>query len=772
MSKKKNTKPKKKNIKSNKKTATKNHLNLTKKWTLLRRLRLLVEKRFPKKISSRKIFKIISLSIILVAIGPLIYLLNQLPSPAKLNQPGAFPTSSQIFDRNHQLLYQVYSDYNRQPIPLDSLPEYVSEAHLAIEDQNFYHHFGLDPQGIIRAIIANLKDERLEGGSTITQQLVKITLLTPERTLTRKIKEALLSVLTEIRYTKKQILEMYLNHAPYGGIAYGIESATQIYFNKSAKDLTLAEAALLAGLPQAPTRYSPFGSQPEQAFDRQKQVLDRMLKEKFISLEEKNQALDQTLEFASPSTTINAPHFSLWVRDRLIDELGEDLVKQGGLKITTTLDLGIQNQSQIIVTEEVERLEKRGYRLHNGAALITNPQTGEILAMIGSRDYFNDEYDGKVNLTIRPRQPGSSIKPLIYATAFAQKKLTAGSLLLDIPTCWETPFQPLYCPRNYDGGFSGAIYVRQALGNSRNIPAVKTAALIGVENIVTAASTYGITTWKDPSNYGISLGLGGGEITMIDQAVAFGALANYGLKTPLNPIIKIENSNGEILYQAPENPPSEPVLPPAVAYIISHILQDNSARSNAFGPNSQLRIKDQIVSVKTGTTNDLKDNWTIGYTPNLLITVWVGNNDNQPMSYLASGVTGAAPIWHDLMTNLLQDQPAVWPDQPDDVVQRTVCNSHTEYFWDQALPDETSCPITKGIWIKKDTNLPLEPNIPLEEQGEVELQEHRLASDPFTQDFCLDCAWPAVTDPETNTIESISYPQFIVKYQPTVLELP
>lgn len=673
-----------------------------------------------------------------------------LPSPGKLGSD-EFPVSTKILDRNGQLLYEIYTDQNRTPIAIGDLPEYVTEATIAIEDKNFYKHHGFAWEGITRAILNTVFRQKLQGGSTITQQLVKTTLLTPERTLRRKIREALLAMATEIRYSKNEILEMYLNHVPYGGTAYGIEQASHTYFDKNAKDLSLAEAALLAGLPQAPTRYSPFGANPEAAETRQAQVLQRMVEDKYISQEEYQQAVDEPLTYAPQTNNIRAPHFSLYIKQLLVDKYGEALVEKGGLRVTTSLDLNLQDFAQDAVATEVAKLNKAN--VGNGAALITKPRTGEILAMVGSKDYFDLSIDGNVNVTTRLRQPGSSIKPINYAAGLGTN-YTPSTLFLDVPVCFSVPGQPPYCPKNYDGKFHGPVQLRFALGNSFNIPAVKMLAANGVETMIATASAMGITTFTDPSRYGLSLTLGGGEVQMVDMAVAFGVFSNAGLKVDLTPILKVETYTGKVLEEINFDeslPAGEKVVDPAVTYLISHILLDNNARSQAFGASSQLVIPGHAVSVKTGTTDDLRDNWTVGFTPSFLVAAWVGNNDNKPMSpWLVSGVSGAAPIWHKIMAETLKDQPDEWPKKPDNVVGLEVCSltgyrprpdqpceTRFEYFIKGHEPAEEPA-LKQGIWIDLTTGLPPQPNV----TENLEMQEHLVLSDPVQKDYCLDCPRP------------------------------
>lgn len=702
---------------------------------------------------------------VLTGIGIMVFALQDLPSPRKLTNNDNFAVSTQIFDRDGELLYEIFADENRVPIAIDQVPEHVIQATIAIEDENFYRHFGIDLVGITRAALNNLQGGRLEGGSTITQQLVKNALLTQERSIERKIREALLAIATEIIYSKEQIMEMYLNYISYGGTAVGIESAAQHYFDKPATELSLAEAALLAGLPQAPSIYSPFGSDPTRAKTRQAQVLRQMVENDFITAAEAEAAQAEVLQFAISRTDIQAPHFVFYVRDYLYEEYGVETVEKGGLRVTTTLDLDLQEVVQASVSAEIAQLER--YRVGNGAAMVVKPNTGEILAMVGSKDYFNEAEDGQVNVALALRQPGSSIKPIMYATAFQEKVLNPGTVLLDVPTCFTTPGQKPYCPKNYDGSFKGPVTVRQALGNSLNIPAVKGLRLIGIEPFVNQATAMGITTWTDLSRYGWSLTLGGGEVRMIDMAQTFSVLANQGVKTPLTPILKIEDFRGNTVAETDleerladleyltlyDDEPGvgdlDRVMDRAPAYLTSHIMQDNNARIAAFGPRSELVIPDQIVSAKTGTTNDLKDNWTVGFTPEFLVISWVGNNDSSPMNpYVVSGVTGAAPIFNDVMSYILAGREPVWQEKPADVAQAGVCASglppeatpwqcsprYDELYWQQGQPSQ-SRNYTKEIWIKPD-GTPLQPGEPTDD---LRLEERTVLGDPLTQSVCSDC---------------------------------
>lgn len=721
-----------------------------------------------RKIIADPLTKYVTLGVLTVGLAAFAYFVKDLPSPKNLTSQENFSVSTQIFDRNGKLLYEIYADENRIPINIKDLPPYVLQATISIEDKNFYKHFGFDVEGIIRAVKNNLTGDRLEGGSTITQQLVKNALLSPERSFKRKIKEATLSVLTEIIYTKEEILEMYLNYISYGGTAVGIEAASRKYFDKSATDLSLAEAAMLVGLPQAPSLYSPFGSNPERAKDRQAEVLRRMAEEGYITQLEAENAKSETLQFALKKTDIQAPHFVFYVRDLLYEKYGEETIEKGGLRVTTTLDLDLQEAAQASLSAEIDNLQR--LKVGNGAAMVTKPNTGEILAMIGSKNYFNSEEDGQVNVALAYRQPGSSIKPIVYATAFQEKTLNPGTILLDIPTCFKLPNQADYCPNNYTGDFKGPISVRQSLGNSLNIPAVKTVSTIGVPTFIDQAKKMGITGWDDPSNYGPSIALGGGEVRMIDMAQTFGSLANLGIKVPLTPILKIENYKGELIedynvektkqdlkdLQADEysnqQDDLERVLEAGPAYLVSHIMQDNTARVLAFGSNSQLVIPGQVVSAKTGTTNDLKDNWTIGFTPEFLTVTWVGNNDNSSMSYVASGVTGAAPIFNDIMSYVLKNKEPLWQEKPESVIKGPICSSGfppqldenncgvigEDYYWKEGQPS-LSTKIEKEVWIRPETGLP--PEFGEQAEGLV-LERHTIYQDPVTELYCADCNRP------------------------------
>ncbi len=712
---------------------------------------------------------------VIVGILSYFFIFKDLPDPRGLRNYGVIPLSTRIYDRNDQLLYEIFRDQNRTPIKLKDLPPHVSQATIAIEDANFYKHGGISVfGGVLRAAKDMvLRGKSKQGGSTITQQLVKSALLTPERTIQRKLKEAILALQIEQILTKDQILELYLNQVPYGGVSYGIQEAAQSYFDKNAKELTIAEAALLAGLPAAPSAYNPF-THFDKAKSRQGSVLKRMEDLGYITKQQREEAEKADLQFNPPGNTIKAPHFVFFVRAVLEEEYGKQLVEEGGLIVKTTIDSDIQASAEAILNEEVAKIKR--LRVSNGATLVTRPSTGEILAMVGSVDFFATG-SGSFNVTTANRQPGSSIKPINYAIGIDRKIVTAASIFNDGPTCFTAPGQPKsYCPVNYDGSYRGPVPLRFALANSLNIPAVKMLAKNGVENFVASASGFLIDSLKDPKRYGLSLTLGGGEVTMVEMAQAFSAFANDGVPRKATSILKVSDKNGKVIYEYKDpnfiqnirEPLEYPnflaikgkrAISKETAFIISHILQDNAARSAAFGPSSALVLKGRKgVSVKTGTTNDLRDNWTIGYTPNFLVAAWVGNNDNSPMSGLASGVTGAAPIWNKIMTKVLENQPDLLPRQPDGVIGKTECiikSPSLEGAPDQPPAADGSQPgcqsqfeyfikgtegIGAGTTGREQVPVNRDTDVYLPEEGNpaVEMREHTIIWDGLSK-FCLDC---------------------------------
>lgn len=608
---------------------------------------------------------------LVLLIGIIIFLATQVPSPEQLTSRSV-AQATRIYDRKGELLYDIFKNQNRTPIKLENIPQNVKQATIAIEDKDFYKHQGFSITGILRSVYLLVIHRGVEGGgSTLTQQLVKNALLSSEISPIRKTKELILAIQVERAYTKDQILEMYLNEIPYGGTAYGIEAAANLYFGKHANELNLAEASLLAGLPQRPSVYSPYGTHPELAKERQKEVLRRMIEDGYITKSQADEASKKELTYRTSQNELGfkAPHFVLYVKQKLIEQFGDRLVEQGGLKVTTTLDFDLQDRAQKVVKDEIESLKK--YKVGNGASVVMDPKTGQILAMVGSKNYFAEDYDGNVNVALSLRQPGSATKPITYAAGM-QKGYTAASVIQDVKT--EFPGGeglPAYNPVNYDGQFRGPVQVRYALGNSLNIPAVKMLALVGVKNVMDLGYRMGLSTWEptaeNVSNAGLSLTLGGREVRLLDLTSAFAVFANQGIKQDPISILKVEDSKGKVLYEYKPTD-GQKVLDEGISYIISNILSDNGARTMAFGPNSVLVIPGHTVSVKTGTTDEKRDNWAIGYTPSYVVGVWVGNNDNSPMDpVIASGVTGASPIWQKIMKATLSGKQDEKFNQPGKV---------------------------------------------------------------------------------------------------------
>jgi len=603
------------------------------------------------------------------------YFSRELPNPNQLLER-SFELSTRFYDRNDKLLYEVYGDKNRTLIKLSEVSPNVAHATLSVEDSEFYLHKGYSIKGIIRALKNTIFGGDLQGGSTITQQAIKNTLLTQERTVVRKIKELILSLQLENRYTKDEILQMYLNESPYGGLNYGIYSAAKAYFNKDPKDLTISESAYLAGLTQSPSYYSQFGSNPEAGIERRNYVLYLMNergwvdgdgKRHYLSDEDYENAKNEVLNFDTAKIPLEAPHFTYYVKQYLVEILGQEAVEMGGLKVKTTLDLDTQKLAQEIVADEISASEN--LNVYNGSMVVIDPKDGGILAMVGSKGYNLDPYpkdcvsggtgensckfDPYVNVALAKRQPGSAIKPITYATMLSQG-YTAAYPLVDVPTKFEgsSPDRP-YEPVNYDGKFRGVMSLRKSLGNSLNIPAVKALKIVGIDNMIDQAEKMGIKTFTDRERYGLALTLGGGETRLLELTGAFSVFAAKGVYKEPNPIIEVTNQKGDIVYK-----PSlveRRALSEEVAFIISDILSDDGARSDAFGAGSLLNVPGRQVAVKTGTTDDKRDNYAIGFTPSVVVGVWVGNSNNEKMNpYIASGISGATPVWRRFMMEYLE----------------------------------------------------------------------------------------------------------------------
>ncbi|MDD2483076.1 MAG: PBP1A family penicillin-binding protein [Candidatus Shapirobacteria bacterium] len=573
-------------------------------------------------------------------------------------------------DRNGNLLYKFYEEENRTWVSLDKIPKKFIEATISIEDKDFYKHGGLSFRGIVKATIHNFRKsdgDKLRGGSTITQQLVKNVFLTNEKSFKRKIKEAILTLKIERKLTKNEILERYFNQVSYGGEAYGVEEAAQKYFGKNIEELNESEMVYLAGLPAAPSSYSPFGNNPELGISRQKRVVEEMISAKYINKDEREKILNQKLVFKKRKGKIEAPHFVFYIKNLLENKYGYINFERQGLNIYTSLDLNIQKEAEKIVNQEIESVKK--LKISNGAALVVEVKNGDILAMVGSKDYEATDIDGNVNVTTSLRQPGSSIKPINYLLAF-EKGNSPDSYIEDSPVSYYVPGQKVYSPQNYNGKYMGKVTLRTALASSLNVPSVKLLAENGVNNMIDLAESMGITTWKERKRYGLSLALGSGEVKMTELAQAYSIFANLGEKVEINPIYKIDNYLGENIYKKEKE--TKKIFDPNLALTINNILSDDKARSPIFGLNSKLKIEGKTVAVKTGTTNNLKDNWCIGWTPNYLVATWVGNNDGSPMSWVASGVSGATPIWNRIMTRILSNKiDEQWADSvslPDDKI--------------------------------------------------------------------------------------------------------
>ncbi len=583
--------------------------------------------------------------------------------------------STKIYDRTGEiLLFDINRDIKRKVVTNEEISQYVKDATVAIEDEDFYKHGGIKITAIIRAVIANLTGARFsQGGSTITQQVIKNSLLTSEKAISRKMKEWVLALRLEKTFSKKEILTIYLNESPYGGSIYGVEEASKTFFNKSALDVTLAEAAYLAAIPNAPTYYSPYGNNKDKLDQRKNLVLDKMLDNDLISISDYKKALEEKVVFQDrEGNSIKAPHFVDYIREYLENKYGEKMIREGGLKIITTLDYKLQAKAEEIVKKYAFE-NKAKYDAENASLVAVDPKTGDILVMVGSRDYFDKEIDGNYNVAIAERQPGSTFKPFVYAAAF-NKGYTPETVLFDLPTEFQTnctaegyptgsaSTSDCYMPQNYDDKYVGPITLRDALAQSRNVPAIKTLYLTGITESINLARNMGIKSLADKDRYGLTLVLGGGEVSPLEITSAYSVFANEGIKNNHTSILKIENSLGEILEERSLRP--ERVLSAETANKISDILSDNIARTPAYGANSALYFKDRPVAVKTGTTNDYRDVWIIGYTPNLAVGAWAGNNSNKSIDKKVAGMV-IAPMWRAFMDAVINDFPVEYFNSPE-----------------------------------------------------------------------------------------------------------
>ena len=645
------------------------------------------------KTHAARVLAILGALILLGGTGLYLWLCAGLPAPDDLSAYTSAP-SSKIYDRHGQLLFEMPPPYtgSHTPVTLDDISLYLIQATIATEDATFYSNPGMDLQGILRAVWINVQGgEVLAGGSTITQQLVRTVMFSAdervERTLYRKLRELILAIRITRRYSKDEILTLYLNETYYGNMAYGVEAAAQAYFGKSARDLDLAECALLAGLPQGPAPYNPLEAL-DAAKARQAVVLDLMVKQEYVTAHDAELAKAEPLDFAAALFPIRAPHFVMFVRSQLERELGLARVQAGGLDVYTTLDLDLTDTARDVIRHHLGLLAMCHYdpecppggrNVRNAALVALDPQTGEVVAMVGSPDYFSASIAGAVNGATALRQPGSSIKPLTYAAAFEQAALglgdfTPATMVLDVRTAFVTREGTPYVPLNYDLIFRGPVRLREALASSYNLVAVKVLDAIGVEALTEMARRLGITTFDDGAGsadrIGLAVGLGGSEVRLLELTAAYAAFANGGYAMQPRVIRRVEDADGQVLWEPPGGM-GDRVLDARVAYLITDILSDDLARVPTFGEGSILNLS-RPAAVKTGTTTDFRDNWTVGYTPELVVGVWVGNADNETMKEV-TGITGAAPIWHDVMEEALKGQPVQAFERPDGLVDVEVC---------------------------------------------------------------------------------------------------
>ncbi|MBI4128583.1 MAG: PBP1A family penicillin-binding protein [Parcubacteria group bacterium] len=586
--------------------------------------------------------------------------------------------STKIYDRTGTvLLWDVHENVKRTVVPFSEISRHAKNAIVAIEDTNFYNHRGVDPRSIAQVFLENLTSKTRRGASTITQQLVKNALLTGEKTYTRKLKEAVLAIKIERELTKEEILDLYLNEIPYGGSIYGVEAASQNFFGKRASELSLAESAYLAALPQAPTYYSPYGNHAQELEERKNLVLRRMVQLDFITERELDEAMRERVAFIPRGDqSIKAPHFSTFVRSYLEETYGKDAVERDGLRVTTTLDWSLQATAEVLLKKHVENTTKQ-FNATNAGLIAVDPKTGHVLAMVGSKDFFDTEHEGNFNVTLAHRQPGSSFKPFVYAAALA-KGYTDETVVFDLKTEFSsacnadgTPAEgaepdACYSPDNYDNVFRGPVTFREALAQSINVPSVKVLYLVGLDDALAVARSMGISSLNDPARYGLTLVLGGGEVSLLELTGAYAVFANDGVRNAPSAILRVEDRYGKVLEE--HRPTPSRVVDEQVARTISDILSDNEARSPAFGEQSFLYFgSDRQVAAKTGTTNDYRDAWVLGYTPDLAVGVWFGNNDNSPMEKRVAGFI-AAPLWNEFFREAFKTIPntAFSPPIPHD----------------------------------------------------------------------------------------------------------
>ncbi len=637
-----------------------------------------------------KLFLLFSIVFLLGLVLVFIYYARDLPRPEKFTERELIQ-STKIYDRTGEvLLYDIYGEEKRQYVSIEEVPEHLKLAVLAAEDSRFYNHIGLDVRGVARAFWENIKTRRFsQGGSTISQQLIRSSFLTTEKTFERKIKELILTIELENRHSKEDILEWYLNQIPLGSNSYGVGSASEIYFNKHISEVSIAESAILASLIKSPSFFSPYGPNRDELFYRKEYILGRMKNLNYISEEDFEKSIEEDIYFHPPGQTIKAPHFTLNIKSYLEQKYGEEFLKQRGLKVYTTLDWDLQKFAEETIKEGVE-FNKNQYNAHNASLVAIDPKSGEILSLVGSKNYFEDSYpegclynkeqtclfNPYFNVAVSGnRQPGSAFKPFVYAEAL-RIGLTPKTILWDVETEFNTNCNPnasqnkdaygldCYNPRNYDGFFRGPISIKDSLAQSLNLPSVKLLHLVGIDNSIRLAERLGISTFTSPSRYGLSLVLGGGEVKLLEMVSAYGVFANEGLKTPPLNILKIEDSDGNIIEKNTKT--ERRILDVQTTRIINDILSDNKARSPMFGSNSLLYFPGQDVAAKTGTTSEYKDAWVFGYTKDISVGVWVGNNDNTPMSP-APAISIGGHIWRNFTEEAVSYFPKNFFEKPEEI---------------------------------------------------------------------------------------------------------
>ncbi len=638
-------------------------------------------KKFKNNVFGNKnIFFVLSLFLVTICLISvlifLVYLIKTLPDPAQISSR-SITQSTKIYDRTGKiLLYDVHKEEKRTVVNSENISQFLKDAVVAAEDGGFYSHSGISISSIIRAALSDIANKNMDqGGSTITQQFVKNAFLSPEKTLIRKIKEALLAIQLEKRFSKEEILTLYLNQVPFGSSSYGAESASLAFFNKHAKDLSLNEAALLASLIKAPSYFSPYGTHTQELFSRKDYVLSRMGELGFVNEKQKSKALSEKIEFTQQTESLLAPHFVLEIKNQLEKMFGASQVDQLGLKVYTTLDYNLQKNAEKIVLEGAQKNES-AYNAFNAAMVAENPKTGEVLALIGSRDYFapslpvncvpgkSCKFEGNFNVATQGlRQPGSSFKPLAYAQAFV-KGYTPSTILFDVPINFAEPGATPYMPKNYDLRFRGPVTMRNALAQSLNVPSVEVLYLAGVNNTIKLANSFGISTINTDSQCGLSLVLGGCEVKLIEMVQAYGVFANEGVGVPYFMIQKIVDSKGQTIFEYKTSP--QKIIEPQTAREVTDVLSDNIARAPMFGTNSYLYFQDIPLAAKTGTTDNNRDAWLVGYTPEIVVGVWVGNNNGDSMTKEGAGISAAGPIFHKIMLSALENLPHtnfITPDQ-------------------------------------------------------------------------------------------------------------